>query len=242
MRIPLIQGLIRRRILLNYRADPDVVQRILPEPFEPKLHAGKAIIGVCLIRLEHVRLGGFPAFLGIASENAAHRFAVVWEEQEGVYIPRRDTNSGFNRFAGGRLFPGEQNAAQFKVDDDGTKVDFRMASDDGLVSVSLRGTVAPCLPVSSVFDSLADASSFFEPGEVGYSVTKDEGRLDGLRLKTLEWQVSPLEVAEASSSYFEDPSRFPEGSVELDHALIMRNLRHEWHAITEQPKMLTALP
>lgn len=33
MRIPVIRGLIRRRLLLNFRAKPEVVQRIVPQPF-----------------------------------------------------------------------------------------------------------------------------------------------------------------------------------------------------------------
>jgi hypothetical protein len=31
------------------------------------------------------------------------------------------------------------------------------------------------------------------------------------------------------SSFFEDEKRFPRGSVQFDHALIMRDIPHEWH-------------
>jgi hypothetical protein len=34
-------------------------------------------------------------------------------------------------------------------------------------------------------------------------------------------------------SDFSDSRRFPEGSVEFDHALIMRNIAHEWHNTAE---------
>src|SRR3954469_16093375 len=109
MRMPNIQGVIRRRLLVNFRVDPIVIQRQLPAPFRPKLQAGYAVAGVCLIRLEHIRPKHVPAAFGIHSENAAHRIAVTWEEggvtREGVYIPRRDTSSLINRLAGGRLFP-----------------------------------------------------------------------------------------------------------------------------------------
>jgi len=79
MRIPVIRGMIKRRLLVNFRADPEVVQRILPEPFKPKLHAGHAIGGVCLIRLEKIRPAGLPEIVGLSSENAAHRIAVQWQ-------------------------------------------------------------------------------------------------------------------------------------------------------------------
>jgi hypothetical protein len=61
-------------------------------------------------------------------------------------------------------------------------------------------------------------------------VTREPGRLDGIELRTEGWKVEALEIDEVRSSYFSDRSRFPEGSVELDCALVMRNLAHEWHA------------
>ena len=37
MRIPVIEGLIKRRLLINFRVDPVVMQKMLPSPFRPKL-------------------------------------------------------------------------------------------------------------------------------------------------------------------------------------------------------------
>ena len=100
MRIPVIRGLIDRRILVNYRVKPDVLARLLPKPFRLKLVNGMGMAGVCLIRLKHVRPKFLPAFLGISSENAAHRIAVEWDQngetKQGVFVPRRDTSSRIN--------------------------------------------------------------------------------------------------------------------------------------------------
>ena len=78
MRLPVIHGLIRRRLLVNFRVDSEVMRRFLPAAFRPKLHRGHAIAGICLIRLEQIRPGWLPRFCGISSENAAHRIAVLW--------------------------------------------------------------------------------------------------------------------------------------------------------------------
>ncbi len=51
--LPMIQGVIARRILLNFRADAEVVQRLLPAPLQVDQQNGHAIVGVCLIRLEN---------------------------------------------------------------------------------------------------------------------------------------------------------------------------------------------
>lgn len=237
MRLPTIEGIIRRRILVNFRVDPQVIQKFLPYPFRPKLHQAQAIAGICLIRLEHIRPKMFPQLVGISSENAAHRIAVLWDEngltQEGVFIPRRDTDSQLNHLLGGRVFPGEHHKAEFKVDEKESNIALSMKSEDGNVAVVVKGKVSKDMPHTSIFQSLSEASSFFETGSLGYSVTSDVNRLDGLRLQTIEWRVEPLEVEEVYSSYFADEVKFPKGSAEFDHALIMRDIAHEWHTASD---------
>ena len=236
MRLPTIQGIIRRRILVNFRADPDVVQKQLPSSFRPKLQNGHAIVGVCLIRLEHLRPKMVPSFAGLSSENAAHRIAVQWNddtgrEHEAVFIPRRDTNSPVNLLMGGRIFPGEHHRAAFHVRETPAGISFAMRSADHEVAVALEASVSPALPNDSVFSSLSDASAFFERGSLGYSLTHTTGKLDGLRLKTRNWKVEPLTVRMVSSSYFSDKSHFPPGSIQFDHALIMHDISHEWYTM-----------
>lgn len=233
MRLPVIQGVIRRRILANFRIDPEIMQREIPARFRPKLQKGWAVAGICLIRLEHIRPKALPEIIGLNSENAAHRVAVVWDDagapREGVFISRRDSNSPINQMLGGRVFPGEHHAAHFSVNDTESELNLSMKSDDAEVQVEIAGKPDVNLPPTSIFSNLAEASSFFEGGSVGYSVTGDPGRLDGLELQTNQWRVEPFEVSNVYSSYFSDEAKFPKGSVSFDHALIMRNVQHEWH-------------
>jgi len=234
MQFPKVHGVIGRRLLVNFRAEPAVIQRHLPSPFRPKLHDGHAVAGICLIRLENIRPKRFPRMFGLSSENAAHRIAVVWDDDrgshEGVYIPRRDTGSLMNHLAGGRLFPGEHQRASFRVDEANDWIALRMTSADGRVEVDVAGRVSAELPATSIFRTVADASAFFEPGSVGYSATASGRQLDGVVLKTFSWSVTPLAVERASSTYFADEAMFPAGSIAFDCALIMRNIAHEWHA------------
>ena len=234
MQLTKVHGIIRRRLLVNFRVEPRVVQRHLPSPFRPKLHEGHAVAGICLIRLEGIRPKRFPRMLGLSSENAAHRIAVLWDDEsgshEGVYIPRRDTGSLMNHLAGGRLFPGEHHRATFQVAESVDRIELGMVSADGRVQVDVAGRVAAELPTTSVFGTVAEASSFFEPGSLGYSATASGRRLDGVVLKTHSWSVAPLAIERVSSTYFADETVFPVGSVTFDCALIMRNITHEWQA------------
>ena len=234
MRLPTIQGVIRRRILANFRVEPEVMQRQLPSRFTPKLHGDFAVAGICLIRLEHIRPKFVPESVGLTSENAAHRVAVRWhqdgQEREGVFISRRDTNSQLNHLLGGRIFPGEHHQASFSIKESDSNISLSMQSEDSTVTVDIEGKITERLPSTSIFFSLEEASSFFETGSLGYSVTRDAKRLDGLELSTKQWRVEPLEIARVFSSYFSDENAFPKSSIEFDHALIMKNVDHEWHS------------
>lgn len=233
MRLPTIRGVIDRRILVNYRVDPDVLATLLPPPFRPKLHRGHGMVGICLIRLRGVRPRFVPSWLGISSENAAHRVAVEWDEgghvREGVYIRRRDTSSRVNSLVGGRIFPGIHSHARFTVREEIDHYEVSLKSDDAATNLAVIGDAASELPATSSFASLAEASAFFEAGSLGYSATPDPQRFQGLELHCRRWQVEPLAVSSVRSSYFDDRSLFPAGSITFDCALLMRNIEHEWH-------------
>ena len=244
MHLSAIQGVIDRRILVNYRIDPEVLQRLLPAPFRVKQVHGYGIAGICLIRLVQMRPRLVPAFLGWASENAAHRIAVTWQtdggEREGVYVPRRDTSSRLNVWLGGRVFPGKQHRATFAVRESDRELSVALRSVDDATRVSVAGHVVTELPASSefgqsefglsVFGTLAAASQFFANGSVGYSATSRAGCFDCIELCSRTWQVEPLAVEQVHSSFFEDQDSFPAGSVAFDSALLMRGIRHEWLA------------
>ena len=235
MKIPAIQGIIRRRILLNYRVDPDVVQKLMPSKFTPKLVDGYSIAGICLIRLEQIRPKGMPKIIGISSENSAHRIAVQWKDdrgdQEGVFVPRRDTDSLMNSLAGGRIFSGVNHHSRFKISDYDGEIALRVDTTDSpspLVDLKVRQNDQ--FPESSVFKTLQESSDFFEHGCIGYSSRPNSCTLDGILLEVADWTVSPLSVDYVKSSYFDDHSLFPPESIEFDHALLMRNIPHEWHS------------
>ncbi|WP_445722848.1 DUF2071 domain-containing protein [Flavobacterium sp.] len=229
MKIPRIHGYIDRRILINFTVDPKVVEKIIPFPFRPKTYKDKSIVGICLIRLKNIKPKGFPDFVGINSENGAHRIAVEWDEngelKSGVYIPRRDTSLKLNTFVGGRLFPGKNYYAKFNVKENNGNYHIAFKSSDD-TEISIDASETKLFNSKSIFETLDNASDFFENGDLGYSPNKE--KFDGLRLKAYKWEVSPLEVSNVTSSFFENEEIFPKGSITFDNALLMKNIEHEW--------------
>lgn len=239
MKIPTIKGIIDRRILINYIVDPEIVAKIVPKPFRPKIYKDKAVVGICLIRLKEIRPKGLPSFIGVSSENGAHRIAVEWEENgethEGVYIPRRDSSSIFNSIVGGRIFPGKHFHAKFNIEEinGNYKVAFK-SSDNTTISINAEKTND--FNNSSIFQTLENVSEFMKNGALGYSPNGD--KYEGLLLKTFNWKVEPLSVKSVSSSFFENTDNFPKGSIQFDNALLMTAIEHEWDPVIEKNRCL----
>jgi hypothetical protein len=235
MKIPTIIGVIDRRILINFTVDAEIIAKLIPKPFRPKIYNGKAIVGICLIRLKHIRPKTFPAFMGLSSENGAHRIAVEWDEngeiKEGVYIPRRDSSSLFNNIIGGRVFPGKHLLAKFDVKESNENYHVSFKSSDN-TTISIEAKKTKLFNANSIFKNIENASAFFENGSVGYS--PNGNKFDGMLLKTNNWKVEPLEVKSVTSSFFDTEENFPKGSVQFDNALLMTNIEHEWSSVEDK--------
>jgi hypothetical protein len=106
-------------------------------------------------------------------------------------------------------------------------------SVDGTAHVAVAAELTSVLSPGSVFTSLEEASEFFEQAPLGYSATGRTGHFEGVELHCGRWSVRPLLVEHVASSFFEDRSLFPRGTVELDSALVMREISATWRARPE---------
>lgn len=226
-RTPTMSATIARRVLINYRLDPDIVRRLLPDGLRPQLVDGNAVAGVCLIRLSAFRPAAIRPAVGHSSRSAAHRIAVEWDDaagrRTGVYIPRRHSSSRLARAAGGRVFPGTYAPATISIRDTSDSIDARIDADD--LHVHVVGRSGPSVPLrSELFATLEESSAFFRKDPVGWSPSRS-GTLEGLRLETNAWSVEPLEVTDLTSSFFD---AFPQDAVTFDHALLMSDVPTRW--------------
>jgi hypothetical protein len=228
---PTLRGFIDRRVLVNFRIDPEVMSKWLPAPFRPKIVNGYAMAGICLIRMNRIGPKFLPYAIVGSSENGALRFAVEWEQEgrqcQGVYIPARYTTSRLAAWAGTRYFPGRHYRAQFQVQE--TPERFQIAFQSPHLNMTVDARVANAFAGSKVFSSLEEASAFFRGGADGYSESLQPGKFDGVELRVFDWKVSPLTVEQVTCDFFSDVTRFPSGTAEFDNALLMRGLRNEFH-------------
>lgn len=232
MNMPVLNGIIDRRILINYRVKPDVVKALLPPHLEPLIINGYASAGICLLRLKNIGMKYSPSFLRITSENAAHRFLIKYKDGDsdiqGVYIPRRDTDSMLNVLLAGKIFSWPHYSAHFQVDEANGNYALQMQSKDSYSSLSVEAQLTNTFPADSMFDSIDHASNCFHSCPIGISPSSIPNRFKTICLKTKTWKVKPLQVHKLGSGFFENRSLFPEGSLQFDNALLMEGIEHEW--------------
>jgi hypothetical protein len=239
--LPLIQGVIARRVLLNFRADADVVPRLLPAPLQVDQQHGHAIVGVCLIRLENLRPQGIPGPLGLSSENMAHRVAIRYPASDGirpgVFVWRRETDQRLVELLGGRLFPGVHHHARFQVSEGHDRLAMDVTTDDGEADVHFSARISGEWRHTPSFGSFDEVSEFFRKGDCGLSCSLSGDELEGLQLKMLKWEMVPIEIESQQCAFYADPQRFPSGSIAFDCGLLMRGLPHEWHQLRDIPEL-----
>lgn len=226
-------GTIERRILVNYAADPEIAKSLIPSDLKLQLINGKAVVGVCLIRLTNLRPKWLPPIFGLTSENIAHRIAIEYnddsESATGVYVPIRHTNSLLSTYVGSRMYPGVYKMAKFHTHETDTQHKVSAISRDKTMSIEIDAIETSDFS-SNLFSNFDEASNFFKCSSVGFSPDRQGCELEGIELKTNKWEMTPLKVSSIRSSTYDDLKVFPKGSIEFDSALIMKDIDVTWNA------------
>lgn len=191
MKLPVLHGVIDRRILINYRIEPDVVRSLLPPHLQPLLVNGYASGGVCLIRLKDIGLKYTPSIFRITSENAAYRFLVTWKGNNGlargVYIPRRNSDSWLNVMVAGRIFAWPHHAARFFSAEANGCYSLRVGPHNGPSELEIDGHRTDHFPKDSMFRSLGEASRCLRIANSVYHLRRTGGAL-----KRSAWKPAPV--------------------------------------------------
>lgn len=223
---PAIRGTITRRILVNYSVDLGRLDAVLPEPFVGREvgESGRGIGTVSFARIENARPRFAPEAIGVSFESATHRVSAEREAngvtEVCVYVPRRDVSSRVCAAAGESVLPTELDCGDFRVEERSGVCRVRVNCGEEFAGVEVQETDREEVRDGSLFDSLVSASRFFCESGVEYSPSGD--RYDGVELCPREWEIEPVKVKEAQSSFFEDLDG------ELDSAYRMEGIEHEW--------------
>jgi hypothetical protein len=224
-------GRMARRLLVNWRVPIDAARNALPvggERLRPRAIGGFAVVGLCLVRLDHLRPAGLPAWVGLASENLAIRMGVEWDTTDGprggVLVMHRETSSLANQVVAKRMGFGVHHPGRIVVREDRHFSEINAWGKRGEHSHA-HVVTARSIPNASVFKCMEHAESFFRGGETGYSPSMTPGVWNGLHLHLHWWSLQPMHVVAAGSAHID---RLFGGTAEVDSAFIMRDIPHTW--------------
>lgn len=241
MRLPRLDGTIVRRLLVNFWADPGVVRRVVPAPLEVATRNGCAVLGICLMRLEQLRVQGMPAAEGIAAETMAHRIAIRYPSaqgmKDGVFVWRRDTDCGLLAQLGGLLFPADFRRAEFEVKKGVTGMSLEARTEGGDADVLLLARYTTRWSGSPLFATVEDAGRFFVNADCVFSCSRHDRSLEGARLRTLAWEVRSLEVLDFRATFFERRDCFPPDSIGFDGAVLLHPIPSGCAALEVVPEL-----
>jgi hypothetical protein len=232
---PTLEGVIQRRVLLNFQINPALIKPYIPKPLEILVHRGWAVAGICLIRLENIRPKGLPGWTGFSAENMAHRIAIRFPSNgrmlDGVFIWRRETNSRLMPWVGGRLFPGVHQHADFSVKESPSTLHMDVSTQDSMANIQF--TAARLVPWenTTLFQSFTEVKDFFRAGDCGFSCGHTAIQLEGLRLATNSWNMEPLRITNIKSAFYERIARHHSDQLIFDCGLLMQNVPHEWYGM-----------
>jgi hypothetical protein len=235
-----LEAVVARRVLVNYRVDLAIARRLVPAPLEPLEHRGSALAGISLVRLVELRPRGLGPLVGLTIENLAHRIAVTAPggrrkpRNLGTYVFRRDTESRLVAAIGSPLFAGANRRASFEVEEDLARLRIAVTTADGGGDTRIGIEWGASFAATCAFSSLGEVQEFFGACELGYS----GGVRSPVRLRPTAWALEPVRVLETRSRFFEDAATFPEGTAELDAVVGMRSQAPEWVEVRALPEIL----
>jgi len=183
IREALLRGTVTRRLVVNFRVSPELLEATLPPGLTLRRQGGHAIAGICVTRMEERRFLSLPFR---TSECLVHRIAVADAgANRRELVTRCETTSLFDWIASGRgageevaAVPCEHVRSRIEVDEADDRVMVTVRAGSGSVSLRLEGRPAERLPRGSVFGSLARAARFFDlPAESSASAIGDREAL-----------------------------------------------------------------
>jgi hypothetical protein len=128
----------------------------------------------------------------------AHRVAIQYPSNNGirpgVFIWRRETDQRLVELLGGRLFPGVHHHARFQVNESQNDLAMDVTTNDGKADVHFSAHRLKEWRPTPSFGSFDEVSEFFRKGDCGFSCSLNGDELEGLQLRTLKWEIAPMEV------------------------------------------------
>lgn len=225
-------GVLENTVLLNFRTDAEVLRRLLPSPFEPRLVDGYGMVGILLFTMKDLTCETTMGFPSPPSDHVLYRIAVSWKQGgrtfHGMYLLRHEVNT--------RLPVRQRRRGLFPVV--GIPVRWHKVSDSGSIEWTLKSKtktklhikakLSSCFSGGSVFGSLEEASDFFATERAAIAPRFQKSIFSNTHFLPLKWPVQPLFVNHLTTDVDQLQNLFPAGQIFFDSGLIWPKVPCKW--------------
>jgi uncharacterized protein YqjF (DUF2071 family) len=191
-----MQGMVRRRFLINYPVEPSLLAPFVPPGGELSLHQGKAWLSDCFVHITGMRPTGVPQALGVSFHYLIHRTRARLpfpdgKKREAVLVldPTIDSRLLATFGAAATGVPFKRRPIEFVTDGSAWRLGVRDGKDlifEAMIRGSSFGTD---MPTNSPFSSLSQADEFLLGVSYGGSWNPEAGTLHVLAETHEPWRA-----------------------------------------------------
>lgn len=215
--------------LFTYQSPKEVIQNLLPPPFEVVSKEGFAFWNIVICRLSQMRPKGVP--LGINYFHVAYRTMAKFEtkegkEIEGLYFFRSDCQPKWMAPLGNIVTKFNFHPAEIGIEKDPRQVRFEVrAHEGGNANGILHRGRTPVLPMNAPFQTLEEAKEFLKYKPVGFFSLDEGTKVNAVFIERNEkdWEYEPI-LAEGIEFEFLKPYRN-----EFLMAFEVKPIRYQWN-------------
>ncbi|MDP5170606.1 MAG: DUF2071 domain-containing protein [Bacteroidia bacterium] len=225
-------GILEDMVLLNFRTDAEVLRRLLPQPFEPRLVDGFGLVGILLFRMRDLECETTMGLPSPPSEHVLYRIAVSWQQgartHHGMYILRHEVNAKLpiqQRRRG--LFPVAGRPVRWIRRPWAGSFEWTIKTKNRL-RLKVGGKFSKKFPGESVFESLDNASDFFARERSVVAPRYQKSIFTSTHFLPLHWSIKPLHIHTLQTDFSQLENLFPKGMIFFDSGLIWPQMPCRW--------------
>lgn len=225
-------GMLEDTVLLNYRTDAEVLRRLLPEPFEPRLVDGYGLMGVLMYRLRDLECERSMGLPSPPSEHVLYRIAVSWQQggrrYHGMYVLRHEVNTRLpiqHRRRG--IFPVIARPVRWHRRPWRGSFEWSLRTRNR-VRLRLGARLSKHFPRESVFEDLDHAADFFGRERAAVAPRYQRQVFSCTHFLPLEWTVKPLHIHRLKTDFSQLENTFPKDRIFFDSGLYWAQLPCRW--------------
>lgn len=225
-------GVLENTVLLNFRTDAEVLRRLLPSPFEPRLVDGYGMVGILLFTMKNLTCETTMGLPSPPSDHVLYRIAVSWNHggrtYHGMYLLRHEVNTRLpvrQRRRG--LFPVAGQPVRWHKEPGSQQFEWTLKSKTK-TKLQISASVSSSFSSGSVFSSLEEASDFFAQERAAIAPRFQKSIFSNTHFLPLTWPVKPLFVEKLTTDIAQLQNLFPKGQIFFDSGLIWPKIPCKW--------------